>query len=133
MRLRPRHYVLFAAIVAVFLYNIIKNHHPKPTFQPGQIRVVTGPKAETPAWAAFDQAATLRDAPEASFQPALDALHQQIQAAEKDPATTDVKGCVTWLDFYRQGVNHPSRDTEWKTRSQHHLDGCTKYHLDTSQ
>jgi hypothetical protein len=117
MRLRPRHYVLFALIVAVFVYNIIRNHRSKPSLTPTPIHVVpTGPKADTPVWRAFDHATALRDAPNAEFHPNLSA----------------VQGCLTWLEFYRQGVNHPSRDTEWKDRSTHHLNGCTQYHLDTS-
>jgi hypothetical protein len=57
---------------------------------------------------------------------------QQAIASSTDPGISDVKGCLTWLQFYRQGVNHPSRDTTWKDRSQGHLNGCVKYHLDTT-
>jgi hypothetical protein len=133
MRLRPRHYVLFALIVAVFVYNIIRNHRSKPSLTPTPIHVVpTGPKADTPVWRAFDHATALRDAPNAEFQPALDALHLQIDQSPVDPNLSAVQGCLTWLEFSRQGVTHPSRDTEWKDRSTHHLNGCTQYHLDTS-
>jgi hypothetical protein len=130
MSLRPRHYVLIAVILGLFLFNMVRRRHAQPatTAAPAHI-VPTSPPTQSPAWTAFDHAAALRDAPDPAFQPAMQDLQQQIAAA---PAGQDMQGCLTWLEFYRQGALHPTLDPAWKQRSQHHLDGCVKYHLDTS-
>jgi hypothetical protein len=129
MQLRPRHYVLLAVIVGLFIFNIVRHRKPQPSVTPGPAPIVTTePPLQSPAWAAFDRAASLRDAPDADFQPAMSAVEKQIHAAP----SADLNGCLTWLEFYRQGALHPSADPAWKQRSQHHLDGCTKFHLDTS-
>jgi hypothetical protein len=136
MRLRPRHYVLFLIIVAVFLYNIVRHRHDERnaiSSTPAPV-VITGPRSNTPAWAAFDHAASLRDAPDSEFQPALADLHQlmPLDPNQNDGHLTDIKGCLTWLEFYRQGMAQTRTDPQMKDRSIHHLDGCTKYHLDTT-
>jgi hypothetical protein len=133
MRLRPRHYILVAAIIAVFVYNIVRNHHRQTisSVPPAPI-VHLGPPPQSPSWTAFDHAVDLRDTPDAQFLPALHELNHQIALATDPASTAGLTGCITWLEFYRQGVNHPSRDTTWKDRSTHHLNGCTRYHIDTS-
>jgi hypothetical protein len=129
MQLRPRHYVLLAVIVGLFVFNIMRHRHAQPAITPGPAPIIlTGPPLQSPAWAAFDHAASLRDAAEADFQPAMTSLQQDIHSAP----SADLNGCLTWLEFYRQGALHPSVDPAWKQRSQHHLDGCVKFHLDTS-
>ena len=141
MQLRPRHYVLFAIIVAIFIFNMVRHRRdsrPSVSTTPAPI-VITQPRVDTPAWAAFDHAASLRDAPDADFQPALTDLNRLLPL---DPNPTDghladnhiadIKGCLTWLNFYRQGMAQTRTDPKMKARSAHHLDTCTKYHLDTS-
>jgi hypothetical protein len=129
MQLRPRHYVLLAVIVGLFVFNIIRHRHTQPVVTPGPAPIVTtAPPLQTPAWTAFDHAASLRDAPEPAFQPAMSALQQRIHLAP----SADLNGCLTWLEFYRQGALHPSIDPAWKQRSQRHLDGCVQFHLDTA-
>jgi len=129
MQLRPRHYVLLAVIVGLFVFNIMRHRHAQPAITPRPAPIIlTGPPLQSPAWAAFDHAASLRDAAEADFQPAMTSLQQDIHSAP----SADLNGCLTWLEFYRQGALHPSVDPAWKQRSQHHLDGCVKFHLDTS-
>jgi len=131
MRLQPRHYVLVALIIAVFAYNIVRNHRRQaaPAPSPAPIVVHNTPPAQTPGWLAFDHAAALRDAPAADFAPALQALQQQLP---KDPNAADLRGCLTWLEFYRQGMAQIRTDPQMHDRSIHHLAGCTKYHLDTT-
>jgi hypothetical protein len=129
MNLRPRHYVLIAVIFGLFLFNLWRRSKTPAQANEPAIAVHTAPPAQTPAWAAFDYAAGLRDAPDAQYQPALQALQQQLKTA---PADQDMRGCMTWLAFYRQGALHPSSDPQWKQRSQRHLDGCVKFHIDTS-
>jgi hypothetical protein len=129
--LRPRHYLLITVIVGLFIFNLW-HRHAAPTMSPTPKPVVTtAPPAQTPAWSAFDHAASLRDVPNDQFDPAMQSLQQTIASAT-DPGISDVKGCLTWLQFYRQGVNHPSKDPQWKDRSERHLNGCVKFHLDTT-
>jgi hypothetical protein len=129
MQLRPRHYVLLAVIIGIFVFNIVRHRAATPlaTATPAPI-IALGPPTQSPAWTAFDHAAALRDASDATFQPAMTALQQQANSTP----STDLSGCLTWLEFYRQGALHPSVDPAWKERSQHHLDGCVQHHLDTT-
>ena len=129
MNLRPRHYVLVAIIFGVFVFNMVRHRKMQQPVNERNVAVYTSPPVQTPAWTAFDRAAGLRDAPDVQYQPALLALQKQIRAT---PAGQDMEGCMTWLAFYRQGTLHPSNDPQWKQRSQRHLDGCVKFHLDTS-
>ena len=133
MSLRPRHFVLIAVILGIFGYNLYHNRRASTTSD-GAAPVVTtthAVPAQTPAWTAFDAAASLRDAAPAQFDPALAALHQQL-AVTHDGTVADLNGCLPWLEFYRQGALHPSRDPQWKVRSQRHLNGCVQFHLDTA-
>ena len=131
MRLRPRHYVLFLVIVGIFVWNIVRNHHraPAPVATPAPI-VHSGPPPQSPGWSAFDAAAALRDAPDTQYLPVL----KSLQAAyPTDPNHADIAGCLTWLEFYRQGMAHTGHDPEGKQRSLRHLNGCVQFHLDTLQ
>jgi hypothetical protein len=129
--LKTRHYLLIALIVGLFLFNLW-HRHATPTVSPAHTSVVTtAPPTQTPAWSAFDHAASLRDTPNDQFDPAIQALQHQLSIA-MDPTVSDIKGCLTWLEFYRQGVNHPTKDPQWKDRSERHIDGCVKFHLDTT-
>jgi hypothetical protein len=136
MQLRPRHYILLAIIIAIFVFNIVRHRHDARNAisnTPAPI-IITTPRLNTPAWAAFDHAASLRDAPDSDFQPALKDLNQLIplDPNQNDGHIAAIKGCLTWLEFYRQGIAHTSNDPQWKSRSNHHLDDCVKYHLDTA-
>ena len=137
MRFRPRHYILIIIIVALGVFNIVRRHRaltPQPAASQPAISIThTVPPESAAAWNAFDKTAALRDAPNEQFQPAMQALLKQIDATQPTSAAVDVKGCETWLMFYRQGVLHPSSDTSWKTRSTQHLDTCVKAHQDSGQ
>jgi hypothetical protein len=132
MSLKPRHFVLIAVVIGIFIFNLYRHRQPKLSSE-GAAPIITTNHipAQTPAWSAFDHAAGLRDSAPADFDPSMQALQEQLSIAT-DPTVSDIKGCLTWLEFYRQGVLHPSKDPAWKDRSQHHLDGCVKYHLDTT-
>jgi hypothetical protein len=132
MRFQPRHYVLIAVLVGVFFFNLWRNHRAKEAATHQPVVMTAAVPAQTPAWSAFDHAASLRDAAAADFAPALTALQQAIAAAPHNPATTDVKGCSTWLNVYRNGATSTLGTGSWKQRAARHLDGCVKYHLDTS-
>jgi hypothetical protein len=130
MSLRPRHYILFAVIVGIFVFNIVRHHHRQPTFEPAPAPIVhTGPPPQSPGWSAFDTAANLRDAPETQFHPALKTLQDLLPT---DPNRADLNGCVIWLQYYRQGMAQTRTDPQMKDRAIHHIDGCTHYHLDTT-
>jgi hypothetical protein len=136
MQLRPRHYILLVVILGIFAWRVVRDRRAKTAATaaaaPIIVNTTTAPRADTPAWTAFDHAAELRDATAAEFSPAVQTLRERILASKNDPITQNVQGCLTWLEFYRQSVDHPSKDTAWKTRSQDHIDGCLKYHLDTT-
>jgi hypothetical protein len=136
MQLRPRHYILLAVIVGLFIYNIVRHRHDERNAIsniPAPILIAT-PRLQTPAWAAFDHAASLRDAPDSDYQAALKGLNQllPLDPNQTDGHIADIKGCLTWLEFYRQGMAQTHADPQMKIRSSHHLDTCVKYHLDTS-
>lgn len=131
MRFRPRHYILIAIIVALGIFNLLRMHRGRGRAPADSATPVSlGPVPQSAAWQAFDKAAGLRDAPDANFQPALHDLQQQIQAAQ--PAEkADLKGCQTWLMFYRQNAHASAKDA-WRQRSTQHLDGCVRQHRDLS-
>lgn len=131
MRLRPRHYILIAIILALGVYNLIRSRRARETSTVTLSSTApSGPVPQSSAWQAFDSAAQLRDAPDAQFQPALKQLHQQIDsasAAEKP----DLEGCQTWLLFYRQNTHAAPQDA-WRQRSIQHLNSCVQQHRDVS-
>lgn len=131
MRFRPRHYVLIAIILALGVYNFVRMHRASQrVVAPTNVTIGNGPVPESAAWQAFDKAASLRDAADDQFQPALSALKQQIGAASAQEKP-DLDGCQTWLLFYRQNA-HASAKDPWRQRSTQHLDNCARYHRDLS-
>ncbi len=131
MRFRPRHYVLIAVILALGIYNFIRMHRaPQRVMAPTNVTVNTSPVSQSPAWQAFDKAASLRDAGDDQFQPALSALKQQTESASAHEKQ-DLSGCQTWLLFYRQNAHATSNDV-WRQRSIHHLNNCVSQHHDVS-
>jgi hypothetical protein len=137
MQLRPRHYILLAIVLGLFIYNIVRHRRDSRlaiSNAPAPVVVTDKPRSNTPAWAAFDHASALRDDPDATFQPALKDLNQllPLDPNQTDGHIADIKGCLTWLDFYRQGMAQDHTDPKMKARAAHHLDTCAKYHLDTS-
>jgi hypothetical protein len=129
MRFRPRHYVLIAIILALGVYNIVRSR--RTTHIVKTITVVpAGPVSQAPAWQAFDKVASLRDAPDAQFQPALQQLHHEIDIASAKEKQ-DLDGCQTWLIFYRQNSHAAPNDT-WRQRSTQHLNNCVSRHRDVS-
>lgn len=131
MRFRPRHYILIVIILALGVYNLIRMHRaPQRVIAPTNVAVSTGPVSQSPAWQAFDKAAALRDAGDAQFQPALQQLHHEIDAASAQEKQ-DLDGCQTWLLFYRQNA-HASPQDAWRQRSTQHLNNCVGQHRDVS-
>jgi hypothetical protein len=131
MRFRPRHYVLIAVILALGIYNFIRMHRaPQRVIAPTNNSVSVGPVSQSPAWRAFDKAASLRDAGDDQFQTALQQFKQQMASASAQEKS-DLNGCQTWLLFYRQNAHAGSQDA-WRQRSAQHLNSCVSQHRDLS-
>jgi hypothetical protein len=135
MSLRPRHYILLAIILGLFLFNMVRHRHDDRNAisnTPAPV-LIHKPRVDTPAWAAFDHAASLRDDPAATYDPALQDLDKLIplDPNPKDGHIEDIHGCMTWLEFYRQGAAQVHPDPKMKDRATHHIDDCVKYHQDT--
>ncbi|HEX4154778.1 MAG TPA: hypothetical protein VHY48_04115 [Acidobacteriaceae bacterium] len=131
MRLRPRHYVLIAIILALGVYNLVRLHRARERIVvPVNVAPTpVGPIPQSPAWAAYDKAAGLRDAPDAQFQAALHNLKQQISSSSLVDRSS-LSGCQTWLLFYRQSAVHASANDPWKQRSTEHVNSCVSLHRD---
>lgn len=133
MRFRPRHYILIAIILALGVYNFVRVRHAREhaTAPSSATPVALGPIPQSPAWQAFDRAATLRDAPDATFIPALNDFQKQLQTPAPDESA-DLNGCRTWLLFYRQSAMHAAAQDSWRQRSTQHLNSCVAQHRDLS-
>ena len=137
MNLRPRHYVLLALILGLFVYNIVRHRRDEKNLisvstAPAPV-IINKPRLNTPAWAAYDQVASLRDASTSEYDAALKDLQTllPLDPNPKDGHTEDIKGCLTWLEFYRQGMAQTPTNPQTKVRAAHHIESCVKYHLDT--
>ena len=131
MRLRPRHYILIAVILALGIYNLVRMHRaPQRVIAPTNSSVSVGLVSQSPAWRAFDKAAALRDAGDDQFQSALFALKHEIASAPAKEKQ-DLDGCQTWLIFYRQNA-HAAANDAWRQRSTQHLNSCVSQHRDVS-
>lgn len=139
MRLKPRHYVLFAVLIGLGIFNLIRFHRAKE--QPGAAPGVTS-RGSSPVWEEFDKAAVARDADDGSFEAALKQLGDAIDAAsaQKFPPRPDaaeldgLRGCKTWLEFYRQYHLHPNaKNPVSADKTQEHVASCQARHRDTAQ
>jgi hypothetical protein len=137
MTLRPRHYVLLAIILGLFIFNMVRHRRDERNListstAPAPV-IVNKPRLNTPAWAAFDHLAALRDDPAVTYEPALKDLQTllPLDPNQKDGHIEDIRGCLTWLEFYRQGAAQTHPDPKMKDRATHHIDDCVKYHQDT--
>jgi len=137
MSLRPRHYILLAVVLGLFVFNMIRHRREERNLvsnstAPAPV-IVTRPRVDTPAWAAYDHAAALRDDPAVTFNPALDDLHKllPLDANQNDGHIQDIHGCLTWLEFYRQGAAQTHPDPKMHDRASQHINDCVKYHVDT--
>ncbi|MGA7155211.1 MAG: hypothetical protein WBY53_00090 [Acidobacteriaceae bacterium] len=139
MTLRPRHYILLAVILGLFVYRIIlhrehENNLRSLSTAPAPV-LTMNPRANTPAWAAYDTLAGDRDAPTSVYKPAFDDLQKLLpqDPNQKDGHIEDIKGCLTWLEFYRQGAAQTNPDQSMHARAARHIDDCVKYHQSTAE
>jgi hypothetical protein len=123
MQLRPRHFILLAVVIGLFVFNIVKHRRDN---QARNIAPVSSPTTAA-AWAAYDHAAGLRDAPDAQFQPAFNDLRTATEGPDSSNAATaqafaEVIHCKIWLNFYRNPT--------WQPNARKHVLGCTQFHRD---
>jgi hypothetical protein len=134
MQLRPRHYILLAIILGLFIFNIIRHRRDqRNAISNAPAPIVYKPRVDTPAWAAFDHAAALRNDPPATYEPAVQDLQKLIplDPNQNDGHLTDIRGCITWLGVYRQGAAQTHPDKSMRDIASHHIDVCVKFHQDS--
>jgi hypothetical protein len=138
MRLQKRQYVLIVLILALGAFNLARWFYYRHQAAPAAPAIVRG---TSPAWSLFDTAASLRDAANEQFQPALKAFNDSIDntnatsvppQASKDELA-DLHGCQTWLQFYRQDFLHPGNKPGWRDQMLHHVQSCAANHRDIAQ
>ncbi len=130
MRLQSRHYLLIAIVLALGVYNLVRAHRTRHSAGSG---AVAADRLESPAWRSFDEAAALRDAPEAQFTPALTALRTQTDAAQGADAG-DLRNCLMWLQYYRHSVPMASGNaSSWGMLATGHVQSCRNNHRDVGQ
>ncbi len=126
MRLQSRHYLLLAVLLALGIWNILRYHRTHQA-------VIEGPRSGSPAWQAYDHAAGLRDAPDAQFAPALEALRTQAENTT-GPEGTDLRGCQMWLLYYRHSVHMDSgKPGDWAMLATSHVQTCVADHRDVGR
>lgn len=131
MRLQLRHYLLIAIVLALGIYNFVRVRRARETAGAVVPHAATGP--QTPAWASFDRAARLRDAPEAQFTPALTDLRARATAAG-GPDAPDLRNCLMWLQYYRHSVPMASGNANsWGMLATGHVQSCLNDHRDLGQ
>lgn len=127
MRLQPRHYILIGLILLLGLWNFLRfrrANHPATALPPA---------SNSPGWQSFDRAASLRDAPEAQFTPALNALRAQTESST-GPEAADLRDCQMWLLYYRHSVPMAAgKPNDWAMLSTSHVQSCLTNHRDVGR
>ena len=123
MRFHSRHYVLIAIIVLLGIWNFVRVRRAHEA-------AVTSAGPDTPGWHAFAEAAQLKDAPDAKFNPALDALRAQT-GSTTGPEAADLRGCQMWLLYYRHSVPMAGgKPGDWAMLASGHVQSCLTNHRD---
>ena len=131
----PARRILLLAIIALLLvYNLWHFNHTRKASEPAP-----APEASVVSnnlWNDYIQAASVRDASDEQFQNALTNLTnardnvRNPNLKSNAELLADIRGCTTWLLFYRQTVNKPHPDPAWRERSLAHIQSCSQNHAD---
>ena len=142
MRLSQRQYVYIALILLLAVYNGVRFYrarHATPASVDSSTPAAQSPPGTSPLWAIYDRAATARTANDDQFHPALETLSQALEsgnAATLPPQTpttelADLRGCRTWLLFFRQEFLHPAINKPgWHQQTEQHVVACMTHHRD---
>ena len=131
-----RRLILLAVVALLLIFNLWHFNHARRT--PGVAPAAT-PDTTTIAdgmWNDYQQAASLRDGTDQQFQAVLNKLQRDRDSVpnrnlkSNADLLADLRGCTTWLLFYRQTVNKPNPDPSWRERSLEHIQSCSKSHAD---
>lgn len=127
MRLQPRHYLLIAVLIALGVWNLVRHERAR------HAAAEPGAAPSSPGWQAYDHAASLRDAPDATFTPALTSLRAQTESAT-GPEASDLRGCQMWLLYYRHSVPMASgKSGDWAMLATSHVQICMSNHHDVGR
>jgi len=128
-----RRLLLLSVVLLLLVYNWWHFNHRRPGPHPMPAEAIAD---STDIWTAYDNAVNLRDAPETQYGTAVDRINS-AKTALPNPnlkvnadALADLRGCMLWLQFYRQTVNKPNPDPAWRERSLQHIQSCSKNHAD---
>ena len=131
----PVRRILLLSIVALLLvYNLWHFNHARrsPAAEPQRDPTVLAEGL----WNDYISAASARDADDAQFQAALKNLQDHRNNVPNPNLKSnaellaDIRGCTTWLLFYRQTVDKPKPDPAWRERSLAHIQSCSQNHAD---
>lgn len=136
MRLKPRQYLLIALILALGVFNFYRLHRAHRQQAATPVTIAPQPSSDaTPAvvaaWAAYDHAASLRDAPSEQFAPALAALDaaKTALAPTSHDASADLEGCRLYLISYH---SHSLSGPNGLHQASQHIDRCIQLHRDAA-
>ncbi|MFC6646955.1 hypothetical protein ACFQBQ_15490 [Granulicella cerasi] len=135
MTLKPRQIILLVLVLLVGAWKVWTFQQSKHAASVAATPVAVASAGDSnPVWTAFDHAASLRDASADQFEAGIKDL-ETAKASVTPPnlkanadLLSEVRGCQTWLEFYRSHKNDPA----WKDPLEHHLKGCTQQHADTT-
>ncbi len=135
MQLRPRHYVLLAVILGLFVFNMIRHRRDDRNAisnTPAPV-LINKPRIDTPPGPPSTTPPPFATMLPPSYTPAYQDLQKllPLDPNQQDGHLADIHGCMIWLEFYRQGMAQTHPDPQMKARALHHLDNCVKYHQDT--
>ncbi len=126
--MRPRHYVLIALLLGVFVFNMVRARH-RNAVAPMPANATVGTISETQfAWTQYEHAAALKDAPAAQYAMALQTFDNAFAHVPSTPGAhdrSDMETCRMWLQQYRS----PSTGS-MHSMAPHHVDTCAHDHVD---
>jgi hypothetical protein len=142
--MQPRRVLLLVIVLALLAYNLWRwNHNRTAHLRPPSSAAMSVPSdpsgIASTLWSDYDAAASAASGPDIQYSAALQKLHSDEDSITdrnfKPNADTlaNLRGCTLWLGYYRQTVNSPHPDANWKQLSSSHIESCTKNHADIAR